>query len=540
MKRERPNYSIDNTRGGVDITRDFDTGFLSRINSYYNKDNTIKACCKKLQEYIFKDGWGVLFDSEILGLGEFVLFKSVFMQVHFETFISQLRDQERMFNFCIYYTIPDIREWLIDYKKLSVQCNASSYKYLEQPFGLCAFEEVRITVQRDKKRMQPYLKVTPLDEKKKRRYNYHIIYDQYNFQSISARIYNLNNTNGGGLNNSSSSTNVIEPDSTFEETSKRFNLIQFYSICRDRCHYTKSNMQPIIAPKPKPDIPIEQVSEQNLYLADDIPQAQHNTKERIHRIAFEDQLEMWDQYVATQFKRNATDNFQKDAKTKRSEFKNFFGQYDPMECPFNVPEASDVIIPYTPGTEIDIDRERDNYKYCIYNIFGIPSLIMDTDTNSQFNSSSSSRYRSQSQQGNVDDLSKLFINTIRKEQERMKILFQYLFENTFRKMERLLNNYLVKVASSFTSDSFTIDKKEADGGEGITNIETATTTTKTDIEEDETEELEVYECKNRLFLEFYTKKVPNKAEMELLVDLLKIPTVPVDYVWGKLKEMIDI
>jgi hypothetical protein len=484
----------------------------------------------KIYEYIFNDIWYVSWNKDHV----FKLFSSRYMKTYFELFILNIKIQELLFGFSIYYTVNDIEEWMIEYdeeEKEGNKCgggggnNKKRYD-IEKPFGTCSYNDVTVMLRKNNKRNQYYLAVKPNNEKLLRRYSYHIINDNFDMSTLISKFdSNFYNSDGssGGLSTTGAK---IQPNSIFSKLLHDYALLQEYIIHRDDANWSLANPQPIIIPAPLPDVDIKHLSEENYYTSDSIDGAKQAASIKKARIATRENTNILSRLIIDQIGHPDQMSGYNNSSSRKSQNtrvarKNLFSRHDMLEGAWNAPESSNVIIPYAPNVLINLEYETNRYKTSVCSIMGVPIQLVDSDMTNSLKGGGGSKLTSIKE--NHDEVIKEFRNYIGKIRKRLIECSEDLFNNTFHKMDKLLKKYN-KQHQKQLNPELIIEENELD----------------LYIEESNGEDAEG--CENNMELVFIeSKERPSQdvfKEIEVLTNLLKIGHEP-EFIWKKIKVLLD-
>ena len=396
-----------------------DSNFIAIIYDFVKNDEFCNKYSDFLKSRIFQLGWHIYVKNKfILQIFEHPLLKS-----KFQNFLYNCRTFIRIFGFCVYYVTDDIEKWLEKFSSLS-NFDKNNYKL---PFGFVNVNDVDIYSETENGKFESVLKVYPKVSKLNNKYTFFIYYYDYIEDTLRMNNHSYSDYNRqqySFINNNTSGISTIRPYSKFTVLrEKKLKLIEAINS-RDNANFMSCHPETWIIPDQLKEIPLENLSEGNLYTFDDLEDGQSSTNQRYSRVLLK--------YAQDNLKKiqNASYPSHTDV-NNRDKIKRVFNHIDLKDGMQVIPaESSKIYKTHDPKSLIDIQNEMDDYNDFVASIYKLPKSIFsiqDIKKNQRLNQSTQSSYV------------KLIEKEIEYEQRLINDIFIDIYGNSFGIIENSIN-----------------------------------------------------------------------------------------------------
>lgn len=397
-----------------------DSNYMKIVYDFVTNDEYCNKYSDFLKSRIFQLGWYVSVKNKfVLKIFEYPILKS-----KLQNFLYNCRTFIRIFGFCIYYITNDIDKWMEKYSDLDDQ-DKNNYKL---PFGFININDVDVYLERENNKFEPVLKVYPKSPGLKNKYNFYIYYHDFKEDSLrmnSSSYSDYNKPNYSFINsNYSSGIATIRPFSKFTILRERKLRLIEATNSRDNANFMSCHPETWVVPDEPKDIPLENLSEGNLYTFDDLEDAQSNTNKRFSRVLL--------QYAKDNLKKIQNNSYptSNNDSNNRDKIKKLFNHVDLKDGMMVVPtESSKIYKTHDPKSLIDIQIENDDYNEFVASIYKLPKSIFsiqDIKKNQRLNPSTQNSYV------------KLIEKEIEYEQKLINDIFIDIYGNSFSSFEQYI------------------------------------------------------------------------------------------------------
>lgn len=398
-----------------------DSNFIAIIYDFVKNDEFCNKYSDFLKSRIFQLGWEIhVKNTFILQIFEYPLLKS-----KFQNFLYNCRSFVRIFGFCIYYVVNDIDKWLKKYSSLD-DFDKNHYKL---PFGFVNVNDVDIYSETEDGKFESQLKVYPKMSKLSRKYKFFVYYYDYVEDTLRMNnsTYHSQQQQYSFMNDNTNMSGVylIKPYSKFTILRERKIKLKEAVNSRDNANFMSCHPETWVIPEQLKEIPLENLSEGNLYTFDDLEDGQSRTNQRYSRVLLK--------YAQENLKKiqNASYPTQTDV-NNRDKIKRLYHHIDLKDGLQIIPsESSKIYKSHDPKSLIDIQIEMDEYNEFVASIYKLPKSIFsiqDIKKNQRLNQSTQSSYI------------KLIEKEVEYEQRIINDIFIDIYSNSFGVIEKSIKN----------------------------------------------------------------------------------------------------
>ena len=477
-----------------------DAKYIEVHYNFFNQHYFIRRCTKKINEDTFLKEWNVLWRNQYINQ----LFEVAIMKKYLSDFLCKCRNFIRIFGFCCYYAIKDMKDWIINLNitTVSQKCHIYDNNY-EKPFGFVNIDEINIYKEKIKGTMGFKLIAIPKDKSLKNKYSYHVY--QHDFTERSVKSDSINNSSiddgygslpvpnngsvildiltGKNQGSSSSSTSNIIPSSDFSEMLLSCLRFKEADINRQDADWISTHPESFLLPETPKDVPLDQISEENLHTFDDILSAQQASARKKSYMAMNDCIKNMG-IIRNQIFNDGGSGVSISGEQSGGDIRNM------RQKIFQRPNLIDGVRVLTADSSrltqshpvkslIDPDKLKSKIDQDIANIFDIPMPLLNVSGNIESEKTASSSIGGKKPGMTIESYEKIYNNVLTKERILMNQIFQDVYLNTFEQLDNLIdmipidNDYELNLPNGDNHELMNInmnmDRKEGDNSMIVEN-----------------------------------------------------------------------